>query len=123
MSVTYSDDGVDTLITDHYEVLTERLDTLTTELKSSHLKSYSGLSGLKEATKHLSSHMEYNKQCIAHMVAALHQTNASLNELNSTIVHKIEEEHLESWLDRPIKMQGIADLVYRHYLNRNCFTW
>lgn len=106
VSVTYSDDGVDTLITEHYPSLTEQLDKLSRELKASHLKSYTGLSALQSTTKHVSSHMKHNERFIADMLNALHNTSQSLNQLNSNIMHKIEEEHLESWLERPIKMQG-----------------
>ena len=88
--------------------MTQQLEDLNRELKASHFKNYSGLSGLQEATKHLSAHMKHNEEFIAQMLAAFHQTSRSLNQLNKTIVHKVEEEHLESWLDRPIAMQGKA---------------
>lgn len=106
ISVTYSDDGVETLITDHCDSLTSQLNQLTSELKGSHLKGYTGLAALQESSKHISAHMRHNEMFIAGMLAALHEASHSLNELNKTIVHKIEEEHLETWLERPIKMQG-----------------
>lgn len=106
MSVTYSDDGVDSLITDHYLSLTDRVNKVTNELKSSHFKNFTSLADIRVTSEHVSSHLKYNEEFVAKMLNAMHQTSQSLNLLNSTIIKKIEEEQLETWLERPIKSQG-----------------
>ena len=107
ISVTYTDEGTDKLISDHYQSLMEQINKRVTELKSSHFKDYTGLSSLQNTSKHLFSHLKYNEDFLSNVCHALSETSKSLNMLNAAIIEKLEAENLQSWLDRPIASQGL----------------
>lgn len=116
ISVTYLDDGVDTLITNHCEALISKFDKHTTELKSTPLKDYNGNERLNQLVKHTVAHLEYNEQFLQDMINAFSTARKSLDSLNSTLIEKIREEDLESWLDRPLKDQGKISTCIENWL-------
>jgi len=107
ISVAFLDDGVDSLISDHYQTLTDMLSKRVEELTSGHFKSYTQLSVLQQTANHISSHMKHNEDFLLKMSKALEITMNSLSKLNKTIINKIEEEHLQTWLSTPITSQGL----------------
>ncbi|KAF6040866.1 hypothetical protein EB796_000849 [Bugula neritina] len=109
ISVAFLDDGVDSLISDHYQTLTDMLSKRVEELTSGHFKSYTQLSVLQQTANHISSHMKHNEDFLLKMSKALEITMNSLSKLNKTIINKIEEEHLQTWLSTPITSQDASE--------------
>lgn len=98
VSVTYSDDGVDTLIRDHYTSLVSQLQCQRDRLTSSSLREYTHLEELTDLSKHLSSHLNFNKEHLSSLVKGISETRQELDLLNSCILEKIKNEGVESWV-------------------------
>lgn len=109
--MTYSDDGAEKLVKDFYTVMVGKICEEEKHFKSQHLKEYSNLSGLKETTKQITTHLKYNQEFIQSMLVGFTETRKCLQQLNKTILDKINSENLKTWVDSSNHHRGKPDNV------------